>query len=108
MKIYISGPMTEIKNFNFPAFELAEKTVRGLVEGAIPINPTKLPGNEQKNRPYEFYMKNDLKALLDCDGIYMLIGWGRSRGAKLEHKIAEALNLRFYYQNYEMKKQENT
>ena len=34
-----------------------------------------------------------LKAMLDCDGIYMLKGWKKSRGAKLEHFIALKLGI---------------
>ena len=36
-------------------------------------------------------MREDIRAMLDCDRIHMLPGWERSRGAVLELTIAHAL-----------------
>lgn len=41
-------------------------------------------------------MRSDLRALLDCDAIYMLPGWSRSRGARLEARVARACGLRIF------------
>ncbi len=36
-------------------------------------------------------MKNDLKALMECDAIYLLpVGWRTSAGAFLEYQVAVA------------------
>jgi len=43
-------------------------------------------------------MKEDLKALLDCDGIYMLRGWEQSKGAKIEYELAMNLGIKRYYE----------
>ena len=38
-------------------------------------------------------MKVDLKALIDCDYIYMLNNWNNSRGAKIELRLAMDLKI---------------
>lgn len=38
-------------------------------------------------------MKEDIKALCDCDMIYLLPNWQDSKGAKMEYCIALFLNL---------------
>jgi hypothetical protein len=39
------------------------------------------------------YMRADLRALLDCDAIFMLPGWRESRGATVEHAVAVACGI---------------
>ena len=39
-KIYIAGPMTGIKDFNFPAFDRAE--IQLALDGWTPINPANI------------------------------------------------------------------
>lgn len=89
MKIYISGkitglPIQEAQN----NFEAAEKRLKS--EGHEPINPMKLP--HEHGKTWSEYMKEDIKALLECDGIYMLVGWQESKGACTEFNIAHDLN----------------
>lgn len=43
-------------------------------------------------------MRGDIELLLSCDGIYMLKGWEKSKGAKLEHEIATALKIKMMYE----------
>lgn len=38
-------------------------------------------------------MRRDLQMLLKCSAVCMLPGWKRSRGARLEHHVAEELGL---------------
>ena len=38
-------------------------------------------------------MRADIRALCDCDAIYMLPGWEKSNGAQLELHIAHRLGL---------------
>ena len=40
---------------------------------------------------WEDYMRNDLKALLDCTHLALLPGWEKSKGAHLELHIAHRL-----------------
>jgi hypothetical protein len=43
-------------------------------------------------------MKADLKAMLDCDCIYMLKNWLGSKGAMVEHNLASDLKFEIIYQ----------
>lgn len=85
--IYISGPMTGIKDFNAPEFEKAYMKLQA--HDFFPVVP--VPFCEGKE--YTEYLRDDLKQLLDCDGIYMLKGWQDSKGAKLEHMVALACGI---------------
>lgn len=90
MKLYISGPMTGIADHNFPAFMAAEQELRAA--GHDVVNPAALqPAVEGKT--WAEYMREDLRALLGCDGVAFLPGWGDSRGATLEHHVAAELGL---------------
>ena len=95
MRVYISGPITHDKNYK-KKFEYAEALLKiyGIEEV---FNPAKV--NLPDNTTWEEYMKHDLNELLKCDGIYMLKGWRRSKGARLEYKIAKALGLKIAYKS---------
>ena len=41
-------------------------------------------------------MRRDIAALMDCDGIMMLPGWEKSRGALIEHWVALELKMPVY------------
>ncbi len=92
MKIYISGPMTGIPDFNFPAFMQAEAMIEA--RGHTAINPAK--NGLTKSHSWREHMKADIKMLLDADGIVFLPGWEKSKGAALEGAIASALNVPIY------------
>jgi len=40
-------------------------------------------------------MRADLTLQMGCDGIMMLDNWHKSKGARLEYKVAKALNFEF-------------
>jgi hypothetical protein len=86
-RIYVSGPMSGIKDYNLPAFDMAHRDL--MVEGYDPVLP--VPFVDGKS--YEEYLRDDLKLLLDCDGIYMLPNWQESKGAKIEHMVALACGI---------------
>jgi nucleoside 2-deoxyribosyltransferase len=89
-KIYISGKITGLTiEEATEKFEDAEIMLKE--KGYEVVNPMKLEHNHDKT--WESYMREDLKAMLDCDGIYILDNWKSSEGAKLE--IAIALRLGF-------------
>jgi hypothetical protein len=102
VRIYISGiislggtlPAEEIAQ-NIERFTEAEGIVRRM--GHEPVNPVTLhESNEEPSTTaalWVMYSRQDIKVLVDCDGIYMMQGWARSRGARLEHHIAFELGL---------------
>lgn len=89
MKVYISGPMTRLPNFNYPAFFTAARRLREL--GHEPLNPAEQPTKHWKSRAD--YMRHDIKLLAQADAITLLDGWQESAGAKLEYEIAVQIEL---------------
>ena len=88
-KVYISGKITGIENEALMLFEKTEIELRKL--GFDVINPMKLPHDH--NKTWSEYMKEDIIEMLKCDYICYLENWKKSRGAWLEHEIAEAIGM---------------
>lgn len=87
-KVYISGPMTGLPAFNYPAFFMAADIVRA--RGYEPINPADCA---PEGWTWEQYMRRALRMLADADAVWMLPGWQRSKGARLEFLVARELGL---------------
>lgn len=88
MKVYISGPMTGIKDKNFPYFNFVAEHLRSL--GVDVANPAEI---EAKGTDWHDYLRADLKALLNCDAIVMIDGWEHSKGAHLEMHVAHRVGM---------------
>lgn len=113
--IYISGPMRNMRHYNFQAFIDAETNLRIHDPEAEVFSPARrdletgfnpilldLQGNEDL-AAYGF----DLREALAHDAewicrhateLYMLRGWSKSSGARAEKALAEALGLVVNYQ----------
>lgn len=76
MKIYIAGAITSNPNY-IKQFAAAEKKL--IAEGFAVINPVK-----NRGFTYPEYIDMGLNELMRCDAIYMLNGFEKSQGAKLE------------------------
>jgi hypothetical protein len=104
---YLSGPMTGIEKHNFPAFEEATRNLRA--KGFKILSAHEIDHGEevigQGSLPWEQYLKNDLTVMIEqAQGIVLLPGWLRSRGAWLELVIARGLGypVLFYDQSNNM------
>lgn len=101
-KVYISGPITNnsdyIKDFDQAEIDIKEYLNHEKEIQLEIINPTKLPHNPDGNYDYIHcdYMRLDLKALLDCDGIWLIGDWRNSKGSLTEVHVAQSLCLDFY------------
>lgn len=89
-RIYIAGPMTGLPDFNYPAFHAAAKAWRDA--GWVVMNPAENFAGHQ-GLPYADYIRKDLADLMTCDAIAFLPGWATSKGATLEHHVAEVLGM---------------
>jgi len=89
MKIYISGPMTGLPEFNKHAFNAAAAELRK--RGYEVANPVE--NGVPETAPWETHMKADIKMLMDCDAVAILPGADESRGATEEVRIARILGL---------------
>lgn len=85
--------MTGIKDLNFPAFHREAAYFRGL--GKHVINPAEI--NPDPAAGWQQCMRADIRELVTCDEIVMLQGWENSKGATLEHHIAQTLGLKVIY-----------
>ena len=103
--IYIAGPMNGVENYEDAFFDAQKQLEKlgWLVEN--PVTLSELVRNRFKDVyrngevPYKRFFEADVSTLMTCDAIYMLNHWELSRGARAEHSIAIALNLKIYYQN---------
>lgn len=91
--VYISGQITGLDEGEYKAlFNKAEDVLRQF--GYEPVNPATLDETENtKNWSWHDYMKRDIKLICDCDYIYLLPNWRKSKGATFEYMIADALNI---------------
>lgn len=87
-KIYLSGPMSGLQNFNADAFNDAAHRLRA--SGLLVVNPVELC---KQGSAWNECMREDIKALCDCCAIALLPGWEASQGAHLELHIAHRLGL---------------
>ena len=91
MKVYIAGPMTGYPDWNYRAFFDAADQMRAA--GYEPINPARAEGRAGCKSWLDF-MRAALRDLAEADGVALLDGWGNSRGAAAEARIAQDLGSR--------------
>jgi hypothetical protein len=92
MRVYISGPMTGIPEYNFPAFHAAASEWRAA--GWEVLNPAESFGGAT-DRPYVEYVEADMKLIRTCQAVALLPGWDgpNARGSVWEREIALSLGL---------------
>lgn len=115
-RIYLAGPMSGIKNFNFPAFHRAAAILRAEghsvfnpaerdIErhGGVDISATNATGDQaQAAKEHGFSLREALAddtafICREADAIAMLPGWENSKGARAEHALAFALGHTIIY-----------
>lgn len=89
-RLYLAGPMSGLPDFNIPAFDEAAHQLRAAGFGVI--NPADV-GRGQPQAHWVWYMRRALENLAQADGIALLPGWEKSKGATLERTIALALGM---------------
>jgi len=114
LRLYLAGPMRGYPEFNFPAFEAGAVLLRergfevfSPAEKDIERHGTNIgAGNtagseEQAAKEHGFSLRVALKedTTWICDnaeGIALLPGWEKSKGAVMEHSLAIALGLKVF------------
>jgi hypothetical protein len=106
-KIYITGPMRGIPNFNFPAFHEAAAALRAL--GYHVFSPAEFdmifsPAIEAADgmleaHPIHGYIRRDCHVIINElhppeDGVALLPGWENSKGAFAEVALAKWCGLK--------------
>lgn len=90
IKVFISGAISGDPNYR-AKFEKVEKELRA--RGYLVMSPAILP----EGFKWHEYMTITLAMLECCDAILMLEDWEKSRGAKLEHEMAEGKGIPIFY-----------
>ena len=88
--LYVAGPMTGYPECNYPAFHKAADVLRS---AGFPVwNPADRTDSKTA-RHYVDLLRDDLKGLLECDGLAVLPGWEFSTGARNEVIVAGVLRM---------------
>ena len=98
--IYVSGKITGTSDYT-DRFSAAED--RLIAEGYEVLNPVRTgKWLERYLAPEKPTWVQDMKAavaaMMEADYIYMMRGWNQSKGARLEHFLARALNYNIIYE----------
>lgn len=93
MRLYIAGPCTGIPDLNYPAFNAEAAYWRGL--GHDVINPAENP--KPPCGTWAGYMRMSVAQVAAADAVAMLPGWEKSKGARIEHRLAHELELLVIY-----------
>lgn len=102
MKIYISGKMSGLPEYNYPYFDKVENDL--LNQGYSVVNPANIgraviiPEGLSEKEIYKIYLNESVKGLLKCNAIYMLKGWEDSFGACFELELAINLGYKVIYE----------
>ena len=99
-KVYISGQISGLPyNLAYNKFRDAEIVVNKWADAVNPmmLDVTMHPSHDKPE--WCDYMLTDLDILMrQCTGIYMLRDWRQSKGARIEHAIAEIMEMAIYYE----------
>lgn len=103
LRVYIAGPMRGLPDWNFPAFDAAERAWREA--GHIAFSPAQTDralgygdhGTEAvDSRHLKHVMLGDIAAIYAADGIALLPGWENSMGATVELALAQFLGMKVF------------
>ena len=114
MRVYLSGPMTGIQEFNVPEFHMFSALLE--LRGYEVFSPARLSEDrygktfwhglsgdpeELKARIPEFSLEDsvidDVDAICASQAVAFMPGWEKSRGCAWEHAMAVALGRRLIY-----------
>lgn len=93
-RLYIAGPMTGYPDYNFPAFNEVS-TFLTLFKGHEIYNPATSFGGRQ-DLPYDTYLRHAIQMVTMVEGIVLLPGWNRSKGALTESHVGLSIGLQFF------------
>ena len=100
MKVYLSGPMTGIENYNCDGFSNAEKEIWKRAKNVEVLNPWVLSGVVSAEcarlgatPEYYDYLRYDIQKLMTADAVFLLDGWENSKGAVIENEIAQKVGI---------------
>ena len=98
--IYVSGKITVTSDYVARFSTVEDKLI---AEGYEVLNPVREGKRlerclETEKPTWVQYMKYAIATMMKADYIYMMSGWKQSKGARLEHFLARALNYNIIYE----------
>ena len=95
-KCYIAGKISGLPVDEYTAkFAIAEDYINVVTE-YVAVNPVTLPHNHDKT--WLSYMRECLRAMLECEAVYFLSDWAKSDGANIEYRVANLLGLKIFHE----------
>ena len=98
IKLFISGSISG-RPYKEAAIHFNETANLAYQIGFDPVNPIRLCDYSWS---WWRCMAVCLWHLLWCDAVFMLDGWEKSRGARIEHRVAKLLNKEIVYDEVEL------
>lgn len=114
MKVYLAGPMSGIPYFNFPEFQRVAKLLRQARWDVV--SPAELDEQDSVEKAgqsttgqmsdaahsWGHYLSRDVRIIADegIEGIVLLPGWVKSRGARLEASVGLLMGPKFKFYQY--------
>lgn len=86
-RLYVAGPMSGYPECNYPLFNRVAEDLSRL--GYEVVNPASFG----EGRHYVDFIREDLRMMLDCDGVALLDLWWESTGARNEVQVAGLLKM---------------
>lgn len=87
-RVYISGPMSGMADWNKGAFRRAETHIRKTMLASV-VNPVEM-GTEGE---WLDFIARDIALMSGCTHIALLPGWEQSHGARIEQIVADKLGM---------------
>jgi hypothetical protein len=112
VRVYIAGPMTGYPEYNYSAFSRAAADwQREGWDVVTPFECNSVVWRRHHDRDFDpaldacdygdpilgEMLLEDVRALVEADGVAFLRGWEKSKGANLEYRLATALGKRLYH-----------
>jgi hypothetical protein len=89
--VYVAGPMSGYPENNYPAFHEAAERLREA--GYAVVNPAEYGGPTEGRFHYVDLLREDLRQMLDAQGVCTLDNWWESTGARNEVNVAGLLKM---------------
>lgn len=97
IRVFLSGPMTGIKDYNFPLFNHIAEVLRKC--GYEVVNPVDICKKYKKERilsdkaVFDAMIAEQQESEQTCNALVLLPGWENSKGVRLELKTAIEKNM---------------
>lgn len=98
--VFLSGPisgMTDGIHFNVAATKIHAigwRTINpfGLINvyGGVDDSTASASNNDAN---HTFWMRKSLSLMMDCDAVYFVAGWEKSKGARIERALVESIGM---------------